>query len=41
MTIIAALYFALNISDEVVRRIKWVGPAFDWLERIAFRAKKW
>jgi hypothetical protein len=39
--ILAVTYFALNISDELLRRIKWIGGVFDWLERVFFRAKSW
>lgn len=37
--LLGAIYFILNVSDEFVRRIRWLGPAFDWLERGVFRAK--
>ncbi len=39
--LVTATYFILNLSDEFVRRINWVGAAFDWMERALFKANKW
>jgi hypothetical protein len=35
-SLLAAAYLLLNVSDESIRRLRWAGPVYDWVEQLFF-----